>query len=98
MIKREFEQIKNLFLSNEYPEEAIVNTINKTIYKFRNNIRPLGPSKCKVYVRLPWIGSLSQLIAIKVPSSVTRCYNAAMVQTIVLFKGQNDDTQTREVN
>ena len=58
-LKKEFEQIKNLFLSNGYLEEVIVN-------KFRNNIRPLGPSKYQVYVKLPWIGSPSQLIADKV--------------------------------
>ena len=80
-IKSKFEQIKNLFLGNGYPEEVIVDTINKTVYKFRNNIRPLGPSKSSVYVRLPWIGSPSQLIADKVSSSVIHCYNAAMIRT-----------------
>ena len=47
-IKSEFEQIKNLFLGNRYPEEVIVITINKTVNKFRNNIRPFGPPKCPV--------------------------------------------------
>ena len=56
--------------------------MNKTVNKFRNNIWPLGPSKCPVYARLLWIGSLSQLIADEVSSSVTHYYNAAMVQTI----------------
>ena len=41
-IKSEFEQIKNLFLCNGYPEEVIVDLIKKTLYKFRNNIRQLG--------------------------------------------------------
>ena len=81
-IKSEFEQIKNLFLSYGYPEEVIVDTINKTVYKFRNNIRPFGASKRPVYVRLTWVGSPCQLIADKVSSSVTRCYYAAMVRTI----------------
>ena len=43
---------------------------------------PFGPLNCPVYVRLPWIGSPSQLITDKVSSSVTPCYNAAMVRTI----------------
>ena len=47
-IKNEFEQIKNLLLSNGYSEEVIIDTINKTGNKFRNNIRPLGSSKCPV--------------------------------------------------
>ena len=34
------------------------------------------------FVRLPWIGSPSQLIADKVSSSVTPYYNAALVRTI----------------
>ena len=78
-IKSEFEHVS---LGNGYPEEVIIDTINKTVNKFRENIRPFDPSKCPVYVRLPWIGSPSQLITDKVSSSVTRCYNAARVQTI----------------
>ena len=46
-IKSEFEQIKNLFLGNGYPEEVIV---DKTVDKFRNNVVRFGP-------RIPWIGS-----------------------------------------
>ena len=52
-IKSEFEQIKNLLLGNEYPEEVIVDTMHKTVDKFRNNIVPFGSPKCPVYVRLP---------------------------------------------
>ena len=85
-IKSEFEQIKNSFLGNGYPEEVIVDTINKTAYKFRNNIRPFDYSKCPVYVRLLWIGSPSQLIADKVSFSVKRCYNGAMVRTIFITR------------
>ena len=55
--------------------------MDKIVNKFRNNIKSLGPSKCPVYVRFPWIGFPCQLIAEKVSSSVTRCYNTVMVQT-----------------
>ena len=51
-IKSEFEQIINLFLGNGYPEKVIVDIMNKTVDKFRNNIVPFGPPKCPVYVRL----------------------------------------------
>ena len=47
-----------------------------------NYIRPLGPSKYPVYIRLHWTGSPNQLIDDKVSSSVTRSYNAAMVRAI----------------
>ena len=46
------------------------------------NIKPHGPYKCPVYVKLPWIVCFGQLIANKVSSSVTRCYNAATFRTI----------------
>ena len=46
---------------------------------------PIGTSKCPVYVRFPWIGSASQLIANKLTSSVARCYNAVKVQNIFRF-------------
>ena len=81
-IKSEFEQIKNLLLSNGYPKEVIADTINLTVNKFRNDNRPFGPTKCPVYVvRHPWIGSASQLIADKV-TSVACYYNAVKVRTI----------------
>ena len=76
-IKSEFEQIYFGYL-----EEVIDHTINKTVNMFMNNVRPLGPSKCPVYVRFPWIGSFSQLIADIFSCSVSCCYNASMVQTI----------------
>ena len=57
-IINEFEQIKNSFLSNDYPKKVIVDTINLTVNKFKNDNRPFDPSKCPVYVRLPWIGSV----------------------------------------
>ena len=81
-IKVNLNKLKKIFLSNGYPDEVIVDTINKTVNKFKNNIRPFVPSKCPVYVRLPWIGSPRQLIVDKVSSSVTSCCNAAMVRTI----------------
>ena len=69
-------------MGNEYPEEVIVDTMIYTVDRFRNNIVLFSPPKCPAYVRLPWIGSPSQLIADKVSSSVTLCFNAAMVRTI----------------
>ena len=82
-IKSEFEQIKNLLLSNGYPKEVIADTINSTVNKFRNDNRPFSPSECPVYVVWhPWIGSASQLIADKVTSSVACYYNAVKVRTI----------------
>ena len=65
-IKSEFEQIKNLFLDNGYLEDVIVDTMKKTVDKFRNNIVLFGTPKCAVNVRLLWIGFLSQLIGDKV--------------------------------
>ena len=43
--KSEFELIKNIFMGNRYPEEVIVETMNQTFDKFRNNIMPFGPPK-----------------------------------------------------
>ena len=76
------EQIKNWLLGNGYPEEVIADT--KIVDKFRNNIVSFGLPKCPVNVGLPWIGSLSQLIADKVSSSVPLCFNVIMVRTIFI--------------
>ena len=37
---------KLFFLFNGYFEEVIVDTINKSVYKFKNNIRTFDPSLC----------------------------------------------------
>ena len=90
-IQSEFEEIKNLFSGNGYPGEVIVDTMNKTVDKFKNNIVLFGPPKCPVYVRLPWIGSPCLLIADKVSSSVTRCFKAALVRTIFTTRSPHKD-------
>ena len=52
-IKSELEQIKSLFLGNGYPEEVIIDIINKTVNKFRNNIGPFGPSNAQFMFDFP---------------------------------------------
>ena len=81
-LKVNLNRLKEIFLRNRYPEEVIVDTMKKTVDKFRNNIVSFGPPRCPVYVRLPWTGSPRQLITDKVSSSVSRYFNAALVGTI----------------
>ena len=83
-IKSEFEQIKIYFGVTGILRKLLLTPL-KTVDKFRNNIRPFGLPKYPLYVRLPWIGSSSQLVADKVSFSVTRCFNASMVRTIFAF-------------
>ena len=46
----------------------------------------IGPSKCPVYIKIPWIGRASQIVADRVALSVMRCYNSVKVRTIFSTK------------
>ena len=48
----------SIFLRNEYQENVISSGIGSTISKF-NSIESIGPSKCSVYMKIPWIGVVS---------------------------------------
>ena len=72
-----YSKITDNFLRNRYPENVILSCIRSTTLKF-NTIKSFGP----VYVNLPWIGSVSQLIGDKISVSVKRRFNSVKVRTI----------------
>ena len=82
-IEGELQVITDIFKNNGYPEEVISHNIHLTVSKFKNKRRTFGPPKCPVYFRLPWIGPASQTFASKIVNSVSRCYNAVEVRTIL---------------
>ena len=52
------------------------------VTKFRVTNKVLGPLKCPVYFRLPWVGFATESIANKIASSVYHCYNTVNLRPI----------------
>ena len=75
-IEDEPKVIKEIFINNGYPEKVIDDDIKLTVTRLKNKNNILGPQKCSVYFKLPWVGPVSQSFAEKVASSVYRCYYA----------------------
>ena len=81
-IENELKAIKDIFIDNGYPEDAIDINVKHTVTKLKNTNKVFGPPKCPVYFRLPWVGSASQSFADKISFSVYRCYHAVNVRPI----------------
>ena len=74
-LKEKIDFIKKILLDNGYPEDIVLNHISKKIAQF-STAKPFGPEKCPVYLRAPWIGSVSQQLEHQVKSAVQNCYGA----------------------
>ena len=76
-LEKELDAIKNIFSHNGYPSWLVSNTIDKKIKDFQACSEPVyGPKKCRVYIRLPYIGSSSDFYRKKISTTVSRCYGA----------------------
>ena len=48
-------ELKSIFLSNGYPSRLL-----DKLFSFREKEIMIGPQKCPVYLKLPWIGQISE--------------------------------------
>ena len=81
-LQSELDQIKSILLANGYPENSINSSIAKKTKQFYA-LPTLGPEKCPVYLRLPWLGFVSIRFEKQVKSAIQQCYFA--VQPRVVF-------------
>ena len=84
-LQQELDQIRAILLNNGYPEYIINTSISKKISKF-NSAKKEGPQKCPVYLRLPWIGKVSQKFEKLSKSAVNQCYGAVDPRVIFSTK------------
>lgn len=56
----ELKKIKMLLLVNGHAKCVSTSTIECKIVQF-NGVKVFGPTKCPVYIKLPWIGPVSQV-------------------------------------
>ena len=80
-LKQEIDFIKKILLDNGYPEDIVLKHISKKIAQF-STAKPFGPEKCPVYLRAPWIGSVSQQLEHQAKSAVQNCYGAVSPRLI----------------
>ena len=67
------QKVTDIFLRNVYPENVLLSRIRSAISKF-NTIKSFGLSKCRVLVKILWIGPVRQLFADKIFGSIM-CYS-----------------------
>lgn len=65
----ELKKLKQLLLMNSYPECFLTATTEQKINKFNESHR-YSPSKCPVYLRLPRVGTGSQIYADRIVNSI----------------------------
>ena len=52
----ELDKIKQLLIENGYSADVLLSYINQKLATFAAE-KPIGPEKCPVYLKLPWIGN-----------------------------------------
>ena len=50
--------VKQLLIENGYPDDVLLSCTKQKLANFAAE-KPLGPEKCPVYQKLPWIGNVS---------------------------------------
>ena len=75
LLSMEIEKVKQIFCNNGYPLAIIDRVVESTLNK---KVRPFGPQKCPVYLRLPWKGkrpadSVERAVAKAVHSAYPTC-------------------------
>ena len=83
----ELEKLKSIFRMNGYPDRLVLKTIEEKVKAF-NCLTPskAGPAKCPVYIRIPYIGTISRMYKQKISDAVRKCYFAVNPRVIVTSK------------
>ena len=84
-LNEEIKHIKNILLDNGYPESIIDCNISKKIAQFSMPKR-VGPEKCPVYLRVPWIGKASIGLDKNVKTAVESCYGSVTTRVVFTSK------------
>ena len=71
----ELDKIKQLLIDNGYPTDVLLSCINQKLASFAAG-KPIGPEKCPVYLKLPWIGNVSSKFENQISKAITSCYYA----------------------
>ena len=70
----ELDKITFILQTNGYPEHVIKSFMAKKMKQFQA-LPKFGPEKCPVYLRIPWLGSVSTRFENQVKSAVEQCFS-----------------------
>ena len=82
----ELDKIKSTLLTNGYPEHVIKSFMAMKMKQF-HALPKFGPEKCPVYLRLPWLGSVSTRFEKQVKFAVKQCFSAVEPRVVLLYQG-----------
>ena len=87
--------IKQLLIDNGYPEDVLVSCIKEKLANISSE-KQLGPEKCPVYLKLPWIGNASSKFENQINKAITSCFYAvkprAVYNTRVMLPSAKKDS------
>ena len=69
----ELAEIKSTLINNGYPEDLISACFRNKIAGFSAD-KKIGPQKCPVYLKLPYIGNVSLRFERQIKTAITKCY------------------------
>ena len=71
----ELATIEQYLIDNGYPEDVLVSCIKEKLANISSEKR-FGPKKCPIYMKLPWIGSVSSKFENQINKAITSCFYA----------------------
>ena len=81
----ELDKIKSILLTYGYPEHVIKSFMAMKMKQF-HALPKFEPEKCPVYLRLPWLGSVSTRFEKQVKSAVKQCFSAVEPRVVYSTK------------
>ena len=82
----EVQMVKSILYNNSYPEAIVRRTIDRKIETFKKTTEDIvveQPAKTPVYLRLPYIGQLSDHFRKKITTAIKRCYDKVNPRVIL---------------
>ena len=77
----ELDEIKQLLIDNGYPADVLLSCINQKLASFAVE-KPIGPEKCPVYLKLPWIGNVSSKFENRISKAIVSCNYAVELRVV----------------
>ena len=77
----EIDFITKTFCNNGFPEDIVRSVIGDKIAYFHKT-KVSSAQRCPVYLRLPWLGEISDRLADQISASIRRCYFASNLHVV----------------
>ena len=96
-LDEEVKTIKKILTQNGYPERLVARIIENKIKSFQNPLPPKGPNKAPVYMKLPYIGNVSEVYRKRIKSAIAKCFGDSVSPRIHLISKPMLKTATKDV-